>query len=435
MNPLRIVLLITSMGLLAAHFSRHNEPAFIWICLLLPALLLFRKKWISNIIQFALLLGTSEWIRTLIQLVQIRQAAGQPWIRLIFILGSVALLTFISLILFRQQKLQARFNRSSETATLSTATFILTSLLLGIVHLKVQPSMLIIERFFPGYGWLEIFGLSLYAGWMVDKIYVTKTSSRWRLRLWLGFSIVFFLQLLLGLIGFEKFLMSGNLHLPVPALILAGPIYRGAGFFMPILFGVTVLLAGPAWCSYLCYIGAWDNLAAQNSTRPKEMPTWTRKLRLGILAGVIVLSLIFRFAGLSTSLALGLAITFGLIGIGFMVFWSRKKGIMTHCIAYCPMGLVANWLGKLSPFRIKLADGCTECQACHFACRYDALSAEDIQKRRPGSTCTLYGDCLPSCKGNWIHYSLFNFNAEKSRRIFLSLIIALHAVFLGLARI
>jgi NAD-dependent dihydropyrimidine dehydrogenase PreA subunit len=431
----RIVLVILSIILLGAHFSRHNEPALIWIWLLLPALLLFRKKWISNIIQFALLLGASEWIRTLIQLVQIRQAAGQPWIRLILILGSVALFTFIALLLFRHQKLQDRLNRAAETAALSTTTFILTAIVLGIVHLKVQPPMLLIERFFPGYGWLEIFGLSLYAAWMVEKIYPAKTSSRWRLRLWLGFSIVFFLQLLLGLIGFEKFLMSGDLHLPVPALILAGPIYRGAGFFMPILFGVTVLLAGPAWCSYLCYIGAWDNLAAQNSPRPQEMPTWTRKLRLGILSGVVLLSLLLRFAGLPISLALGLAITFGLIGIGLMVLLSRKNGIMTHCIAYCPMGLIANWLGKLSPFRIKLADGCTECQACHFACRYDALSADDIQKRRPGSTCTLCGDCLPSCKGNWIHYSLLNFNAEKSRRIFLTLIIALHAVFLGLARI
>ncbi len=435
MNLLRIVLVILSFILLGAHFSRHNAPALVWICLLLPVLLLFRKKWISNIIQLALLLGTFEWIRSLMQLVQIRQAAGQPWIRLIAILGSVALFTVISLLLFRNQKLQERINRVPETATLSTVTFILTAIVLGIVHLQVQPPMLLVERFFPNYGWLQIFGLALYAGWMVDKIYITETSRQWRLRLWLGFSIVFFLQLLLGLIGFEKFLMTGKLHLPIPALILGGPIYRGTGFFMPILFGVTVLLAGPAWCSYLCYIGAWDNLAAQNSTRPQKMPGWAGKLRLGILVGVIVISLVLRFAGLSISLALGLAIAFGLFGIGLMVFWSRKKGIMTHCITYCPMGLVANWLGKLSLFRIRLDNECTECRACHFVCRYDALSFDDIQKKRPGPTCTLCGDCITSCKGNWIHYSLLKFNPEKSRRIFLSLIIMLHAVFLGLARI
>lgn len=435
MNPLRMILVILSMGLLAAHFSRHQEPALVWICLILPALLLFRRKWISNLVQFSLLVGTFEWIRTLILLVQIRQAAGEPWIRLIIILGSVSLFTLVSLVLFRQQKLQTHFNRASETAKISTITFILTSVLLGIVHLKVQPPMLLLERFFPHYGWLEIFGLSLYAGWLTEKFIQSKTSARWRLRIWLGFSIIFFLQLFLGLAGFEKFLMSGKLHLPIPALILAGPIYRGAGFFMPILFGATILLAGPAWCSYLCYIGAWDNLAAQNCVRPKEMPGWTKRFRLGILLGVVLMSLILRLAGFSISVALVIAVTFGLAGIGFMVFWSRKNGNMTHCIAYCPMGLIANWLGKLSPFRIKLADGCTECYACHFTCRYDALSYTDIQKRRPGSTCTLCGDCLTSCKGNWIHYSFLKFNPEKSRQIFLSLVIVLHAVFIGLARI
>ena len=54
----------------------------------------------------------------------------------------------------------------------------------------------------------------------------------------------------------------GEMHLPVPALILAGPLYRGEGFFMLFLFLSTVLIVGPAWCSWLCYVGAWDNVSS-----------------------------------------------------------------------------------------------------------------------------------------------------------------------------
>ncbi len=94
------------------------------------------------------------------------------------------------------------------------------------------------------------------------------------------FSMVFFAQLLLGLAGIEKLLMTGKLHLPVPALIIAGPLFRGEGVFMLILFAATVLLVGPAWCSYLCYIGAWDNYAATAQKRPGRLPSWRPWLRM-----------------------------------------------------------------------------------------------------------------------------------------------------------
>ena len=38
---------------------------------------------------------------------------------------------------------------------------------------------------------------------------------------------------------------------------------RGGGLFMAILFSASVLLVGPAWCSWLCYIGAWDDRVAR----------------------------------------------------------------------------------------------------------------------------------------------------------------------------
>jgi polyferredoxin len=260
-------------------------------------------------------------------------------------------------------------------------------------------------------------------------------SSRWRKRIWVLFSVVFFSQFIIGLAGFEKFLMSGQLHLPIPAMIVAGPLYRGARFFMPILFGSTVFLSGAAWCSYLCYIGSWDALAAERTKKPKPMPRRIQPIRIGILAAVVGTSIILRIIGVPSAVATCLGISFGLVGVGVMILWSRKKGAMAHCITYCPIGILANWLGKLSPFRLRIKDACTECQLCRLACRYDALNKEDIQKRKPGGSCTLCGDCLGSCKDGWIEYSFLGLKPNHARTMFVVLVVVLHAVFLGVARI
>ena len=66
--------------------------------------------------------------------------------------------------------------------------------------------------------------------------------------------------------------MTGKLHLPVPMMILAGPIYRGHTSVMSILFLSTLILSGPAWCSHLCYFGAIDNYQP-HSEKPGEAPS------------------------------------------------------------------------------------------------------------------------------------------------------------------
>jgi len=103
--------------------------------------------------------------------------------------------------------------------------------------------------------------------------------------------------LITGLLGAERLLMTGKLHLPVPALVLAGPLYRGEGFFMLILivFLVTVMFVGPAWCSWLCYVGAWDNLAA-SSRRPQKARHYA-VFRLGIFPLVLAAAWTFRQLG------------------------------------------------------------------------------------------------------------------------------------------
>ncbi|MBK9389736.1 MAG: 4Fe-4S binding protein [Bacteroidetes bacterium] len=149
---------------------------------------------------------------------------------------------------------------------LPSAVFLLTFLLLAIVQVKADRPMLLAERFIEGAGWIEISIISLYGAFVAFKMQDPVNVPHWRKVTWTIFSVVFFSQLIIGLSGFEKFLMTGKLHLPIPMMILGGPIYRGQLSVMTILFISTVVLTGPAWCSHLCYFGAFDNMASSGKT-------------------------------------------------------------------------------------------------------------------------------------------------------------------------
>jgi len=92
-------------------------------------------------------------------------------------------------------------------------------------------------------------------------------------------------------------------------------------------------------------------------------------------------------------------------------------------------------LGKLSPFRVRIVSACNECGACTHFCRYDALSMEDIRRRRPGWSCTLCGDCLRACHDRFLEYRVLGLHGDAARAVFLTLVVPLHATFLGVARL
>ena len=96
--------------------------------------------------------------------------------------------------------------------------------------------MILAERFLKGSGWVEILLISSYGAYVSFKMQDPMNVPKWRKITWTIFSVVFFTQLIIGLSGFEKFLMTGKLHLPIPMMILAGPIYRGQLSVMTILF-------------------------------------------------------------------------------------------------------------------------------------------------------------------------------------------------------
>ncbi len=104
-----LVLPAVVLLLLAAHFFRAGLMPLTVVCLLLPALLFVREPWVPRVLQATLALGTLEWLRTAWVFATHRIEAGQPYIRLLVILGSVALVTGLAAAALRAQSSREHF--------------------------------------------------------------------------------------------------------------------------------------------------------------------------------------------------------------------------------------------------------------------------------------------------------------------------------------
>lgn len=432
-----IILPALALLLLGAHGLRQSDFGLCAAFALLAGLLFTRQSWVRWAAVVALLWGGYVWADATVNFISFRQAFDLPWKRLAGIIAGVILFDAASLMVLLSPRVGRRFDRG-EWGMPRAAIFVLTALGLALARYQVSFPILLADRYLPGWGWLEIFALAFYAQWLGGRMRLPKGHRADRPRIWAFFSRIFFLQLGLGLLGMERMLMTGTLHLPVPALIVAGPVFRGDGFFMLILFSVTLLLVGPAWCSHLCYIGAWDDGLSRMGGRPAPSAT-VRSLSLfgrgATLALAVGAAWALREMGVPGITAIWAGVAFGLIGVGVMVFASRRSGTMIHCTAYCPMGLVGNILGRISPWRIRIESDCTRCGACLTRCRYNALDESRLEQGSPALSCTLCGDCVSACAHQQIGYTFPGLSRASARTVFLVLVITLHAIFLGVARI
>jgi len=427
---------ITGLLVLAAHFLRFGENGLAAAVVALAVLCFTREAWARIVCSVALFLGAFLWVETEIDFVQIRMAVGQPWGRLAVIMGGVCMFSLLGAWILSTEKAAARFYKGGATALSQAVVFFLTCG--GLWLCRVMPknmTLLLADRFFQGGGAVEIVAIAVYAAWLCGLLLDKKTQRKARSFAWAFFSFIFFGQLVLGLLGFTTFLMTGSLHLPVPALIVAGPLFRGSGFFMFILFMVSVLLVGSAWCSHLCYIGAWDDRLSRNAKgRTGTLPSWAPKVRIAIAAGVFASAFVLGAAGVHTGTAVLLAALFGLSGVTVMVFLSRKRNMMVHCSAFCPLGVVSNLAGRLSPWRMKFSSSCTKCGACVAVCRYNAITEERLTAGSPAFSCSLCRDCTAVCRHGAAEVRFLGFASPRITHSFVVLVTSLHAIFLGVAR-
>lgn len=306
-------------------------------------------------------------------------------------------------------------------------------LLLPLQYTGGKP-MLLLERIFNGGGYLQIFAIALFAALMEYNMLIPERSGWWRRFSWSLFSVIFFLQLILGIAVDKIFLMTGELHLPVPALIISGPLYRGELSVMTLIFLSAIILSGPAWCSQYCYFGAVDSAFAGKNGQSHPIRN-SLALKNSFLILAIAVALLLRIIGAGKGVALTAGIVTGITGLGIIAFISRRRGKMIHCTVWCPVGTLVNYLKYINPFRMRIEETCTTCMRCTSVCRYDALTANDIANLKPGITCTLCGDCLSACRHSSITYRFPGLQAETARILYITITVVIYSLVLAMARI
>jgi hypothetical protein len=93
---LRILPLIISALLLAAHFLRSSSLLLVVLCLLVPFLLFIKKRWVLWVLQVFTVIAAVMWMIALKAIIQTRIFEGRSWVASGIILGLVALFTLSS---------------------------------------------------------------------------------------------------------------------------------------------------------------------------------------------------------------------------------------------------------------------------------------------------------------------------------------------------
>lgn len=105
-----------ALVLLAAHLLHAGWLPLAVAALLLIGLLLVRRPWAARVVQAVLAVATIEWALTAYGLAQVRIDHGQPYLRLILILGTVAVFTALAAAAFEHPALRRRYGTGPAAA-------------------------------------------------------------------------------------------------------------------------------------------------------------------------------------------------------------------------------------------------------------------------------------------------------------------------------
>jgi hypothetical protein len=117
-----LLLPAVALLLLAAHLFHNGAQVLALLPLAMIALLALRRAWAARLVQVTLLVATIEWGLTAAVLAQARMAQGAPYVRLVAILGAVALFTALAALAFQRAPMQAWFRLGRPTQVAPSGT-------------------------------------------------------------------------------------------------------------------------------------------------------------------------------------------------------------------------------------------------------------------------------------------------------------------------
>lgn len=133
MNALMLFPIFFSALLMGAHFLYIDILPLVFISLAFPFFIFLRKSWANRLVQAILVLGSVEWLRAMAFHVAERRAEGEPWIRVVFILGGVAIFTASSALVFLLKRFKERYSAAKTSAIKKNNKFLIIFLALPTV--------------------------------------------------------------------------------------------------------------------------------------------------------------------------------------------------------------------------------------------------------------------------------------------------------------
>ncbi|NGX15692.1 hypothetical protein [Wenzhouxiangella sp. XN24] len=102
----RLVAPALALLLLGASFFRAGNDIMVGVVAGLLVLLAVPQPWAARVVQGALALGALRWLWLAWAMASVRMAADVPYLRMVLILGAVAVLTLLAMAVFRSRRLR-----------------------------------------------------------------------------------------------------------------------------------------------------------------------------------------------------------------------------------------------------------------------------------------------------------------------------------------
>ena len=271
-------------------------------------------------------------------------------------------------------------------------------------------------------------------------------------------AILFFIPIFLYLIDF-----TGKLPVQMHALLKLQwiPALLSLNMIIITVLVITSLLFGRIYCSTICPLGIFQDIAARKSrffSKKKKKFRYKYKkpqsiLRYSILALTVLIFLIGSsflvvqldpysiFGRIVSQLLLPLALfanngiaaifsnmgnysvfkveqlTFVPVAFGITLFFFVLISVMSwfrgrlYCNTVCPVGTSLGLLSKLSVFRISISESsCNQCGTCEKSCKSQCIDSKKMTVDH--SRCVSCYNCLTVCKKSSIIYQ-FGYKKQK----------------------